>query len=99
MLHVLDGACPELVRTLPALPYDQTRVEDVDTKAPDHHYDALRYLALSIGKAPEMIFDEDSPEGSQELVGLGGLGWRPDDLRTPGDRPEQKTGEDHWAQV
>lgn len=100
MLHVLDGACPELVRTLPALPYDQTRVEDVDTKAPDHHYDALRYLALSIGTAPSMIFDEDSsPEGSQELVGVGGLGWRPEDLHTPGARPEPPAGEDPWAQV
>ena len=36
MLHVLAGTCPNLVRTLPALPYDKTRVEDVDTKAEDH---------------------------------------------------------------
>ena len=35
--------CTNLIRTLPALPYDDTRVEDVDTDAEDHPYDALRY--------------------------------------------------------
>ena len=35
--------CTNLIRTLPALPYDATRVEDVDTDAEDHAYDALRY--------------------------------------------------------
>src|ERR1017187_8951641 len=44
-LHVVEGTCPNLVRTLPALPYDPVRVEDVDTKADDHIADAARYLA------------------------------------------------------
>ncbi len=35
--------CANLIRTLPMLPYDLTRVEDVDTKAEDHTYDTLRY--------------------------------------------------------
>lgn len=35
--------CRNLIRTLPALPYDRVRVEDVDTDAEDHAYDALRY--------------------------------------------------------
>jgi phage terminase large subunit len=35
--------CQNLIRTLPALPYDKVRVEDVDTNAEDHAYDALRY--------------------------------------------------------
>lgn len=35
--------CANLVRTLPALPYDATNVEDIDTKSEDHAYDALRY--------------------------------------------------------
>jgi hypothetical protein len=43
MLHVLDGLAPNLVRTLPYLPYDKTKVEDVDTHAEDHAADALRY--------------------------------------------------------
>jgi hypothetical protein len=36
-------SCVESIRTIPSLPYDQTRVEDVDTKAEDHLYDADRY--------------------------------------------------------
>lgn len=32
-----------LIRTLPALPYDLHRPEDVDTRAEDHLYDDLRY--------------------------------------------------------
>lgn len=36
--------CPNLIRTLKDLPYSQSRVEDVDTKAEDHAYDALRYV-------------------------------------------------------
>lgn len=39
--------CTELIRTLPDLPYDQHRVEDVDTKAEDHLYDAMRYGLMS----------------------------------------------------
>ena len=35
--------CSNLIRTLPALPYDDTNVEDVDTDAEDHAYDATRY--------------------------------------------------------
>ena len=35
--------CYNGIRTLPALPYDDVRVEDVDTGAEDHFYDALRY--------------------------------------------------------
>lgn len=37
------SSCVESIRTIPSLPYDQTRVEDVDTKAEDHLYDADRY--------------------------------------------------------
>lgn len=37
------STCVNLIRTLPAMPYDQHQVEDVDTDAEDHAYDALRY--------------------------------------------------------
>lgn len=41
------STCTNLIRTLPSLPYDDIKVEDVDTNAEDHGYDALRYgLAL-----------------------------------------------------
>jgi phage terminase large subunit len=37
------STCTNLIRTLPALPYDASRVEDIDTHAEDHAYDTLRY--------------------------------------------------------
>lgn len=41
-LQVFD-TCTELIKNLPALVYDQHRVEDVDTDGPDDEADALRY--------------------------------------------------------
>jgi len=40
---VVFSTCANLIRTLPALPYDKVNVEDVDTDAEDHAYDALKY--------------------------------------------------------
>jgi hypothetical protein len=47
MLHVF-ASCGDLIRTLPALPHDARRVEDVDTTAEDHAPDALRYGLMSL---------------------------------------------------
>ena len=49
-LHVLEGAAPNLIRTLPALAYDQRKPEDVDTKSEDHAPDALRYLLINLAE-------------------------------------------------
>lgn len=38
--------CVGIVTTLPQLPYDPIKVEDVDTDAADDHYDGLRYLLM-----------------------------------------------------
>ena len=46
------SSCVNLIRTLPSLPYDLHKVEDVDTKAEDHLYDAGRYGLLNQKKAP-----------------------------------------------
>ena len=40
-------SCPNLIRELQGIPIDPNKPEDVDTKAPDHAYDALRYLIMS----------------------------------------------------
>jgi hypothetical protein len=45
LLHVFE-TCSNLIRTLPSLPYDTHKVEDVDTDAEDHAPDALRYLLM-----------------------------------------------------
>lgn len=67
LLHVLDGTCPDFVRTMPDLPRDPHRPEDVDSDAEDHWYDAARYLEMSIGGGPEFPIDpEDTPPGPPE---------------------------------
>jgi hypothetical protein len=59
-LQVFD-TCRNLIRTLPALPYDESRPEDVDKKSEDHAYDALRYgLAWDLaGERDEPTHDDD----------------------------------------
>ena len=41
------ATCTNLIRTLPTLPLSKTNSEDVDTKAEDHAYDALRYMCMT----------------------------------------------------
>lgn len=41
------NTCKDWIRTVPTLPYDQTKVEDVDTDAEDHCYDETRYFLMS----------------------------------------------------
>lgn len=51
MLYVFD-TCKHFIRTLPALVYDETDVEDVDTKGEDHIFDELRYVCMANPIAP-----------------------------------------------
>lgn len=80
MLHVFDGCCPNLVRTLPALPRSPARPEDVDTHAEDHAADALRYLLMGVstgGQSLQVVrYDTDQP-----ALG-GGDGWTDFDSMT-----------------
>lgn len=86
MLHVVDTGCPEFIAEMGSLPRDPDRPEDVDTKARDHAYDSGRYLIMSIGVAPEMIFDDDVvPDG---LVQRGVFAFDAKGLSTPAERPE-----------
>ena len=41
---LIYSTCTNLVRTLPNLPRDKNRPEDVDTSSDDHCYDSLKYL-------------------------------------------------------
>ena len=45
MLYVFD-TCKHFIRTIPALVYDQTDVEDIDTNTEDHIYDEARYVFM-----------------------------------------------------
>ncbi len=44
-LYVFAG-CAHFLRTMPALTYDNSNVEDVDTTAEDHIYDETRYVCM-----------------------------------------------------
>lgn len=46
------STCLSIIVTLPSLPYDKIKVDDVDTKADDHDYDMLRYGLMAF-KRPE----------------------------------------------
>lgn len=90
MLHVLDGTCPDLVRTLPDLPYSTKagKTEDLDTDAEDHAADALRYLVMAIGVGPDFYFPEEPAgralDGSELLTDMGGgIAMRPVDPAAP----------------
>ena len=44
--------CRQTIRTLPALVYDEKRVEDINTEGEDHIYDAIRYGLMEYTVAP-----------------------------------------------
>jgi hypothetical protein len=46
-LQIVDGRCPNLVRTLPQLVHDEAKHEDVNTDGEDHAPDSLRYGLMS----------------------------------------------------
>jgi hypothetical protein len=62
--------CPNLIRQLSSLPLDKNNPEDVDTKAEDHAYDALRYMVSSRPTNIRTAF-ENMPKST----------WRPSDNR------------------
>lgn len=47
--------CLNIIKELPVLPIDENDPEDVNTKANDHSYDALRYGCMSRMSSPTMI--------------------------------------------
>jgi hypothetical protein len=49
------NTCPNLIRELQSIPLDKSNPEDVDTHAPDHAYDALRYLIMSRPKVNDIF--------------------------------------------
>jgi hypothetical protein len=51
MFYVFN-TCKHFIRTIPALLYSETDVEDVDTKMEDHAYDEWRYVNMSRPIAP-----------------------------------------------
>ncbi len=75
---LIYSTCRYLIRTLPALPRSPRNPEDVDTRADDHAYDALRYLLLGIGHSappPPSSDERRQAIGSTETGGLRSAGF------------------------
>jgi len=45
MMYIFS-TCKDWIRTVPNLPYDEKKTEDIDTDAEDHDYDATRYFLM-----------------------------------------------------
>lgn len=65
MLYVFD-TCKDFIRTIPALVYDDTRVEDINTAGEDHIYDETRYFLMTNPIASKMPLQE-TKKGIPEL--------------------------------
>ncbi len=75
MFYVFS-TCKHFIRTVPALCYSETNVEDIDTSAEDHIYDELRYILMEYpisprpkAPAPEKVFDPLSTEDYNKTYG------------------------------
>ena len=98
-IHVFPG-CANLIRTLPTLPHPQSgHVEDVDTNAEDHAYDALTYALVNLGTGPEFTVFDDQPANPltdeiEALQPLATFAYRPG-----ADEPPWMQSEDDEAPV
>jgi len=63
---VIFNNCTNLISQLPAIPLSKSNPEDVDTRAEDHLYDALRYGIMS--RPRRGIFDYQIPDVPQRFI-------------------------------
>lgn len=61
MFHVFS-TCKHFIRCIPALVYDETNVEDVDTSQEDHNYDEWRYVCMARPIEPRINVQPDDVE-------------------------------------
>ena len=62
---IIFNNCTNIISQLPSLPLDKKNPEDVDTKAEDHLYDALRYGIMSRPRFSIWDFDPSNSPTSQ----------------------------------
>jgi hypothetical protein len=61
---VFFNTCTDIISQLPILPLDKKTREDVDTKAEDHLYDAMRYGVMSRPRFSIWDFDPNHQRAS-----------------------------------
>ena len=57
LLYVFN-TCRDFIRTIPALAYDDKKVEDIDTAGEDHIYDETRYFLMARPIAPRKAVEK-----------------------------------------
>jgi hypothetical protein len=73
--YVLGGSCPNLVRTIPDMIFDEKKPEDLDTTLEDHILDALRY-ALTHSQSPVEVKAKSRDQIEYEkLINPDPEGW------------------------
>ena len=75
---VCFNTCRDSIRTIPALPHDPNRAEDVDTNAEDHAADEWRYACMSrpwIGTRMDEVESEIEPDSYGADDSIEGAGW------------------------
>lgn len=76
MLYVFD-TCRDFIRTVPSLPHDPNRLEDIDTSAEDHIADEARYACMSRPWVPIVKTEKPSnPSGYRSLGAKEPRSWR-----------------------
>ena len=59
------SSCRHFIRTIPNLVYDESDVEDIDTRQEDHIYDECRYVLMENPISPPVqkgaVFVPDDP--------------------------------------
>jgi phage terminase large subunit len=65
---VFRDHAPNLVRTLPVLPADKNKPEDVDTDTEDHCADAIRYGLMTRPTLTKIPFSALSPEWKEAML-------------------------------
>jgi phage terminase large subunit len=89
---VFFKTCIHAVRTIPALVYDSTRVEDVDTKGEDHAGDEARYMVMDIR---DLFSDKVLPEPGKKTV----KDIREADLRALAISREEDDNDIEWMSI
>jgi len=90
------STCRDTIRTIPALPYDLRKLDDVDTDAEDHCYDRDRYFFMSRPTNPEIVKEKKVSPIREMLQRLAGQ-WEVDYDRI--DLEEEAQYEEAWDSI
>lgn len=75
MLYVFE-TCKEFIRTVPSLPHDPKRMEDIDTSAEDHIADEARYACMSRPWVPVQPQPKKPDSGYRSTGSKAKSSWR-----------------------